>query len=359
MSVTGRRIELPALPLLMVLLSIVLSTAAVQSAETTSTKGETEVAPAKAKSETAPTKSDAELEALMRKAKVIDPSYKLTIAVSDEQILITTQKKPKASESELKIQSVLLSKIAFDTISSGPQRVKLMFLDFDGDGYSEVMVKRAEVLLFGEGKLSQKDLLSSLEVKSSAALEETTGSAAVAAGPLQPERVMASERIERLKKRGTNVSGFQRLFDQLEGAAKQDQKDEVTKQLADLNRRLKDQEDVLKDLAEQKRSATHKADNSSTSNAMQAYEAWEKLAAPYTSKYPPDMRETSSRIKKELALLSSRGIDCTKGFSRLSEVWGLFSHGFVNEARIRLNNTATQTDAAFRQMNTQEPQSHR
>jgi hypothetical protein len=337
-------------------------------------------------SETAPAKGNAALVTLMRRAKVIDPSYNLAVTVSNEQIEITTQKKSKATESELKIQSVLLSKIAFDTIASGPQRIKIMFFDFDASGCSEVEVKRAEVLLFGEGKLSQKDLLASLEIKSTQALDETTGSSAVGAGPLQPDRLLAMARMERLKTRGTNVTAFQKLFDQVEEAAKADQKDQVSSLLTDLNRRLKDQEDVIKALAQRPQtpslvtksalgtppnsSMLHSGEQTSKTAAtgdiatdvgMQFFDQWSQLAEPFTLKYPPDMKETSARVRKQLSLLNAHGINCNKGFDRMREVFELFSHGRVDDARRRLNDTAEQTEAAFRRMNQQQslPQSQR
>jgi hypothetical protein len=358
-------------------------------------------------------KSHAEIVMLMRGAKVIDPSYKLTVVVSDDQILVTTQKKAKASDSELKIQSVLLSKIAFEAVPSGPQRVQLTFFDFDTDGYSQVVVKRAEVMLFGEGKLSQKDLFTSLEVKSSGALEETSASTAVAAGPLQPDRLLALGRIERLKKRGTNVSGFQKLFDQIETSAKQDQKEETSKELSDLNRRLKDQEDVLKALADRKKGApvsvsgaarsSHGAqaaqsqtansktgannpygasaslgsllgsagnssaqnlaapspgDDRATAEGKQMFLVWETLAEPYVSTYPPDMRASVSHVHFQMSILKTHGYPVTAEFQALAEVRGLVEHWQINEARKLLGKISTRVDDLYRQLNQQQQLPH-
>jgi hypothetical protein len=331
--------------------------------------------------ETAAASNNVELGAQLLNAKIVDSSYKLTCTVSDEQILITTQKKARATDAELKIQSVLLSKIAFDTIKSGPQRVKIMFFDFDANGYSEVSVKRAEVMLFGEGKLSQKDLLSSLEVKSTKALEDTSGANGVVAGPLQPERQMAMERIERLQKRGTNVTAFQKLFDQIEQAAKDDQKEEVSKQLADLNRRLKDQEEVLKALAERKRvgvagtagsagSASHSGSHAGENNGAnqlpggtaalseqagnQLGNLWQTWADGNTGSYPPDMKETAARVRKNVVFLGVHGRNTQTGIMRLSQVRDLVERGQIDPARALLNSTAAQIEEIVRSVEQQQ-----
>src|ERR1700733_14588179 len=271
--------------------------------------------------ETAGTEKNSQLVTLLRNTKLIDPSYELKVAISSDEILITTQKKLKATEGELKIQSVLLSKTAFDTISSGQQRVKLMFMDFDSGGYSEVQVKRAEVLLFGEGKLSQKDLLSSLEVNSSHAAGETSGQSAVVSGIFQTERTMALERINRMKAAGTNVSPFMKLFEGVEEAAKKDDKEQVKLQLTDLNRRLKDQEETLAGLAQRRRTslqstatASHPIDvdgdhyhhrvNRGNDIPNAFAQIFNSVAETKIATYPPDMRQTASRVLSELKFMA-------------------------------------------------------
>ena len=131
--------------------------------------------------------------------KVVDPSYKLTITISSEEILVTTQRKPKSTDADTKIQAVLIGKTAFDATPNGPQRTKVMFFDYEAGNYVEVSVKRAEVKLFGSGQLSQADLLSSLELRSSKPVAAETVNN-LAPGPMQPERLMTYERINRLKK---------------------------------------------------------------------------------------------------------------------------------------------------------------
>jgi hypothetical protein len=197
--------------------------------------------------ETSPTIGNAEVLASLRNAKILDPTYKLTATVSGDEIQITTQRKPKSSDTECKIQAVLIGKTAFDTVKSGPQRTKVTFFDLEKSAYGEVTVNRAEVKLFGQGQLSEKDLLSSLELRPSQPPSSVAGARAdskVVPGPLQANRELVLERMARLKEHGVNVTPFMKLFTQVEQAANTGVAELVQQRLDELNDRLTEQERV-------------------------------------------------------------------------------------------------------------------
>jgi hypothetical protein len=190
---------------------------------------------------------------LLRNAKIVDPSYKLTATVSGDEIQVTTQRKPKSTDNECKIQAVLLGKTAFDAVKSGPQRTKVVFLDYDKSACGQVTVKRAEVKLFGQGQLSEKDLLSSLELLPSQPPPPDAAASAeakVVPGPLQNNREMVLERMARLKEHGVNVAPFMKLFTQVEQAANTGVAELVQQRLDELNDRLREQEKVADGMQE-------------------------------------------------------------------------------------------------------------
>src|ERR1700733_4468933 len=193
--------------------------------------------------------SDAESSALVeqiRHANVVDPSFKLQVSLAGEDALITTQRKPKASDADCKIEAVLLAKTVFDGVSDKIQRVKVLLLDYDANDCSSVIVKKAEVKLFGTGGLTQKELLSSLEIVKATISGSESKSLSVADGPEQPARLLILGRIERLKTKGTNVSAFMNVFNQLEESAKKGDAAAVTTQAQYLSEKLSDQEAMLK-----------------------------------------------------------------------------------------------------------------
>ncbi|MDR3615024.1 MAG: hypothetical protein P4L53_15800 [Candidatus Obscuribacterales bacterium] len=184
---------------------------------------------------------------LIRHAKIINPAYKLTASVSGEEALVTTQRKPKATDAECKIQSVLIAKTAFEALPESVQRVTVIFLDYDADASSSVIVKRAEVKLFGSGGLTEKDLLSSLVIATTGATSATSsGSTSVQAGPAQADRLLLLGRIENLKKQGTNVNAYMAYFNQIEEAAKAGDEKSLTTKIAYLREHLTDQEKMVK-----------------------------------------------------------------------------------------------------------------
>lgn len=184
---------------------------------------------------------------LIRHANLVNASYKLTASISNDEALITTQKKPKETDAECKIQAVLIAKTAFEAIPGNIQRVKVLFLDYAADASSSVQVSRAEVKLFGSGAMSEKDLLSSIIITNSgASTSASSGNTAVQAGPAQTDRLLLLGRIENLKKQGTNVSAFMSYFNQIEEAAKSGDEKSVNEKVAYLRDHVSEQEKMVK-----------------------------------------------------------------------------------------------------------------
>jgi hypothetical protein len=204
--------------------------------------------------DSAKTATSAELVAAIRNAKILDPSFKLSATVSGDEVLVNSQRKPKSSDNECKIQAVLIGKTVFDLVPNDCQRAKVMFFNYDADSYSEVSVRRAEVRLFGAGQLSEKDLLASLELKTTNSEENGAGNLEVAPGPMQPARMIALGRIQRLKLQGTNVTPFESIFGQIEDAAKKNDLAGVRNQLPDLNAKLKEQEQLVRNAQDSEKS---------------------------------------------------------------------------------------------------------
>ena len=194
---------------------------------------------------------------LIRHSNIVNPSYKLQAAVAGGEALITTQCKPKSTESDRKIEAVLIAKTAFESLSDNVQRVKLLLLDYDANDCNSITVKRAEVKLFGSGGLSQKELLDSLEVTKTSNAVASAGSSVVD-GPEQGARMLVLGRIEKLKSQGANVSGYMAFFKQIEDAAKAGDAENVTTKCAYLGEKLTDQEGTIKQIRTRTATATTK-----------------------------------------------------------------------------------------------------
>jgi hypothetical protein len=192
-----------------------------------------------------PTAKTTDLVNALRKTKLVDPAYKLGATASGDQIVITTERNPKSTDNECKIEAVLIAKAMFETVSSDFQRTKVLLFDYANNKCSEVTVKRAEVKLFGSGGLSEKELLSSLELNTTDAADQNLVDA-VAPGPMQAGRISLLSRIQRLKSRGTDTTPFQKMFDALEESAKSNDIAAVHSQYDELKRVLNEESDMIK-----------------------------------------------------------------------------------------------------------------
>jgi hypothetical protein len=194
---------------------------------------------------TSPKVKTSDLVNALRKTKLIDPSYKLGATASGDQLVITTERKPKSTDNECKIEAVLIGKAMFETVPNDFQRTKVLLFDYGNNKCSEVTVKRAEVKLFGSGGLTEKELLSSLELITTDASEQSE-SGAVAAGPMQTGRISLLARIQRLKSRGTDTAPFEKMFAALEESAKANDSAAVHSQYEELKRVLNEEFDMVK-----------------------------------------------------------------------------------------------------------------
>jgi hypothetical protein len=194
---------------------------------------------------TSPKVKTSDLVNALRKTKLIDPSYKLGATANGDQIVITTERKPKSTDNECKIEAVLIGKAMFETVPSDFQRTKVLLFDYVNDKCSEVTVKRAEVKLFGSGGLTEKELLSSLELNITDASDQSAPGA-VAPGPMQAGRISLLARIQRLKSRGTDTAPFEKMFAALEESAKSNDSAAVHGQYEELKRVLNEESDMVK-----------------------------------------------------------------------------------------------------------------
>jgi len=199
---------------------------------------------------------ESELVSILRATKIVPPDSKLTASISGDEVVITTTKKEGATDAASKIEAVLIAKTVFDSVSNDAQRTKVIFFDFTANTYSEVAVKRAEVKMYGSGQLTEKELLSSLELKTAEADSAEDETVKVAPGPMQPDRIILSARLLKLETEGSSVKDLRQLFEQLEAIAKSGDKAETYKQWKDLSIRVGEREKAFTDAQKHETSLT-------------------------------------------------------------------------------------------------------
>jgi hypothetical protein len=272
----------------------------------------------------------------IRRANVVDPSFKLQVAVEGEEAVITTQRKPKASDPDCKIEAVLLAKTVFDSVSDKIQRVKVLLLDYDANDCSSVIVKKAEVKLFGTGGLTQKELLSSLEITKATISGSESKSLSVADGPQQPERLLLLGRIERLKTKGTNVVAFMNYFNQLEASAKKGDASELSTQVRYLSEKLSEQEEMVKQAKMRVNSSAGGVGGGGGTRTTSTAELASKYAKGELSQSQLtmiDLAQQQMRVTQKLTELSSRGQDMSDGLRQIGQARSFAELGQFAEAK--------------------------
>ena len=105
-----------------------------------------------------------QIQAAITKEKILPADSKITVAVNGAELLISTYKVDIATESDCKIDAVLLAKTAF---GADPELTRTIVRFFDvrqPNTYYGASVTVGDVAAFGSGKVSKDQLLSALKI---------------------------------------------------------------------------------------------------------------------------------------------------------------------------------------------------
>ena len=221
------------------------------------------------------TVTESELVTILRATKVVPSDSKLTASISGDEIVVSTSKKDGASDEACKIEAVLIAKTVFDSVKNDAQRAKVILFDFKSNNYSEIAVKRAEVKMFGSGQLTEKELLSSLEIKNGDGDSNDDDSLKLAPGPNQQGRVLLNVRLKKLEKQGSNISDLWPIFEKMEEAARSGDKAKTQELLQSLKPLVTARENALagaqihSNFQDSKATAMQSGDRNSSASNMQ------------------------------------------------------------------------------------------
>jgi hypothetical protein len=193
--------------------------------------------------------SPTEMVAILRNAKVVNPLYPLRANLNEHEAIVTTQRNPKATDNDCRIDAVLMAKTLIDSFPGDVLRVKVLFSDYDKQTTSQIKVSKGDVESYGSGTMKQGEFLESLEVATfkendspftpEAGQSVSTG---VAPGFMQDKRLVLLSRIEALQQKGTNTKAFMEYFQQIEDLVKKGDEKASLRMINSLSGNLDDQE---------------------------------------------------------------------------------------------------------------------
>lgn len=129
----------------------------------------------------------AEIEANIKRAKILADGIGVKAAIQNELAYVTTFRMKKANDDDSKIEAVLIAKTVID---SAPEVTRVMVYFYnrtDHSRYKQVVVTAGDVKAFASGQLDQKALLSSIAIG-----EGTTNDVSQVAGYIESAKQTGS-----------------------------------------------------------------------------------------------------------------------------------------------------------------------
>lgn len=193
------------------------------------------------------------VEEAVRKAQVIKKDYPVHAVISGREATILTRRHPKATDDDLRIDSVLITKSVLDKFDS-IGTVQVLFRDEDSSSGKSVEVTAGDIKTYANGSIDPRKFLATIAVttvggddeanKSKLSAEERKLS--VSPGPYEDQRLLLMDRINSLRRKGTGVAPFEAMFAQLETQAKGGQSASVKDSVQKLGEKLAEQEDLVR-----------------------------------------------------------------------------------------------------------------
>src|SRR5688572_27242922 len=103
------------------------------------------------------------IEQALKQAKILPPEYAFRITHSDADAVVQAYERPSATESDLKIDAVLIARVITERLPE-VAKVKVLFFKRDRSSYYQIAVTVGDIKAFGGGDVSKEKLLKSLEV---------------------------------------------------------------------------------------------------------------------------------------------------------------------------------------------------
>lgn len=196
----------------------------------------------------------ADVAEVIRKAKVLNQDYPVHVIVNNRDVTVLTRRHYKATDDDLKIDAVLIAKAVLDKFGDRLDRVKVLFRDEDSASGKAVIVTANDIKTYANGTLEPQRFLDSLAIKkvdSDPEAEKAKGdlgdqSVVVSPGPFQEQRLLLLDRINILRKRGTGVLPFEKMFSDIDKNSVANDTEQVKAGIKDLSRRLSEQEDLVR-----------------------------------------------------------------------------------------------------------------
>ncbi|MBP9093635.1 hypothetical protein KBI23_21635 [bacterium] len=193
------------------------------------------------------------VEEAVRKAQVIKKDYPVHAVISGREATILTRRHPKATDDDLRIDAVLITKSVLDSFNT-IGTVQVLFRDEDSSSGKSVEVTAGDIKTYANGTIDPKKFLATIAVTKVGGDEEATRSKlsaeekkfSVSPGLYEEQRLLLMDRINTLRRKGTGVAPFEAMFAQIEAQTKSGQNAALKDSIHKLGEKLAAQEDLVR-----------------------------------------------------------------------------------------------------------------
>lgn len=173
--------------------------------------------------------SDSALTKVIRDAQVLDADSPLTAKIEGMESIVTTDRHPKATDDDCKIDATLIAKAIFEKHKS-LAKVRINFVGTKCT--TSVSISAGDICAFNNGGINEKQLLNGIDLTTISKTTLAASSTATSADSTQNQEITSEvqdvprdvlrralnlrQRIQTLRQGGTGVSEFQKRLDQIQ-----------------------------------------------------------------------------------------------------------------------------------------------
>ncbi|MFN8656532.1 MAG: hypothetical protein U0105_09355 [Candidatus Obscuribacterales bacterium] len=130
------------------------------------------------------------VEHALQTADILPNKYSFRVTRRGSEVIVQTYSRPHAPETDIKIEAVLIARIATDKLPD-IARVKVQFFNYEVTRYRQVVVTVGDIKAFASGATPKKQLLESLDI----AVVDVTGKGSVAGASTTTASVFRDGRL--------------------------------------------------------------------------------------------------------------------------------------------------------------------
>ncbi len=187
--------------------------------------------------------SEDALQGELEHARILGPGAHFKVSFHGDMAVVRTSRLPGATDSDYKINAVLIAKQTMDFCGKQITKVRVIFSDPAQHNEILALIRQGDIKAYGSKLESKDELLSSIDLVRRNNQELSTGPVIInTPADVPPVMRQIHRHIDNLASRGVDVRAFQKMYDDLENLRKTGKLGKVAGAVVELREKLAEQE---------------------------------------------------------------------------------------------------------------------